>query len=1263
MKTRLLIFAFLMVAGILNAQDTIRTLVISEARLDAAHFAYVELSNVGETTLNLSDFEFGSINPWTQPYLPGVNVWFMLPNRTLDPGKSFVIAKIDDYNPEMWLKYPDRFSRNISQPEMAKLADIQLHFPESAPAGAPTDSVSPNYQALMVWNGSYCWYVRHHLSNGDSVVIDQVNGIFSDADGTSADVPNDIAGVTAASNNSILVRKFSVKKGNLDFNAGRGLDLTDSEWMPIPRLSDGGWDAARAVFWTVGNHGDYNLDAATVTSSTIDINLAGAKLTVPWGVRHDDSIMYQFNRKPGIAWAYTYAPNFDDSAYVSVRTGDKLTMYACGKDLDKIVFDITVAPPTAGANIVVPKIPKNVNGTYRGQGAFCDVSDKIPGMDTISNVPFATRVDTLFKYLEKAPKANWQIVWVDGNARTDLKLGDKLKVTAENGAVKEYYLKITKWTPSHDAYMGSITWPDIPEFYKGFYGWNGDTIPNYIRTKFDYKVSVPFDVDGIPALVAKTGDVNAKLEVDRAKNLNGTDADKTVKFTVTAEDDTTIFTYKVQLEKEKDFANIQPWAGEPFISQFVWWQDYGNHFIEIVNPGTEPLDMSRYMLTFGYAGSPADAITGNTGIGNWGNRYTKYIPGRKWQSEADWGIKPAVAIEDNNVNPIVQPGDVFVAGQTHSDINGAGYPKFMMNQLDIDFAHSTWIDNVGAWSNMYQWIGSKYMLFKIINDSVINGTKSANDPNDFEVLDILGSADGNDWKYDGVTVAGPASFTRRPQYYKGNTEIGASLDTTNSNSEWEYVDEAILGARNYGWPGTRVFVADGIGTHLMNSATIYSSTVSSTLYKVTEGFSMEEGIKGVVAGTTVSQFYANLIKANADQMLAVHGNAGPLELAGVLTNGDTLIVVSADAVNTSKYILNVTPGGLSNDAVLVSTDYTVDVNGANGTVSGFPYSLTLRTVMMNLDIPLGASYTLIDVNNAYVPLTVLNYDTVLVDVPVSADFFIEVVAENGTTKILYQFVPDLMNNGAFITSSVFGVNQDLALVSNVPAGISVSGLMKNIIPAPGASVIILDKFGYERTLGDVYYDDKIVVTSEDGSTSKIYYLQVLGPLPSYLAYVTSSVFTVDQVGLTINGTSINVLMSVSNFLSDLLVAQNATVVVTNAAGVPHTGNLAVGDKLVVTAGDNVTKVTYDVTVGTSIGNQNSKGINVYPNPSTGMIFVSGLAMGNRVYVSNLLGQRMIDRVVTQNTEMISLAGQPSGIYFVTVKNGEDVVGRYKMILQ
>ncbi len=161
---------------------------------------------------------------------------------------------------------------------------------------------------LETWNGRDCIYLRHHISATDSAVVDQVNGIFDGTDGTRANKGAvDVAGVTEATNNSTLIRKFSVKEGNLDFVSGKGEDLSESEWIPIP-LQLGHWEMMRKLFWTAGNHGNYTLDPSTLTSTTLDIDWDNNVITVPWGVRNDDSIMSEFAKMPGIAWHYTYAP-------------------------------------------------------------------------------------------------------------------------------------------------------------------------------------------------------------------------------------------------------------------------------------------------------------------------------------------------------------------------------------------------------------------------------------------------------------------------------------------------------------------------------------------------------------------------------------------------------------------------------------------------------------------------------------------------------------------------------------------------------------------------------------------------------------------------------------------------------------------------------------------------------------------------------------------------------------------------------------------
>jgi hypothetical protein len=613
-----------------------------------------------------------------------------------------------------------------------------------------------------------------------------------------------------------------------------------------------------------------------------------------------------------------------------------------------------------------------------------------------------------------------------------------------------------------------------------------------------------------------------------------------------------------------------------------------------------------------------------------------------------------------NVNPIVQPGDVFVMGSIYATW-ALGYPWFASLACDIDFGHNPWGETIANGNAAGDWMSSTGFIFKILNDSIKLGLKPAIDPNDFQLIDIFG--DGKDpWVIGGVPAEQTATWIRKPQFYQGRTILGESFGTNTEDSEWEFRNRAYWNTKGVGWVMDIMSDCVDLGSHFMDAVTMYRSTVSSSVYIVSAGYSMDELIKGIVTGTTVTDFENNLVKADAGQTLTVKGVSGVVAAGSAVTNGDTLVVVSADATNTSKYLLEVTAGGLSDDAVLVSTLYTVEVAGESGTIKGFDYGVNLRTIVDGVTVPAGASFAVIDGNNAYVPLLLLNYDTILVDVQVSADFYFEVIAENGTTKIVYQLLPNLMNSGAFLTSNIFEVIQDASVINLVPEGTAVYGLLKYLIPAPGATMKIVDKFGFERTIGNVVKDDRVVVTSEDGLKTKIYYLTVLNEPTNYLAYVLSDVYAVDQIGFAITG-NFTVLTSVSSFLANLTPAESATVKVTNGAGVVQTGNMSVGDLLVVTAGDGVTKVTYSLAVGTGISKQNSNSIKVYPNPSTGMIYVSGLETGNRVSVTNMLGQRMINRVVSQNVEMINLEGQSAGLYYVTVKNGNDVVGRYKLILQ
>ncbi len=110
----------------------------------------------------------------------------------------------------------------------------------------------------------------------------------------------DVGGVAGAAQNSYLIRKHSVKTGNLDFSSAAGIGEDDGEWIAV-KVEGGVW---RDVMWTVGNHGAYVLDENTLQSDVADVDFASKTITVPWGTRKHDGIMHLMMRKPGIAWNY-----------------------------------------------------------------------------------------------------------------------------------------------------------------------------------------------------------------------------------------------------------------------------------------------------------------------------------------------------------------------------------------------------------------------------------------------------------------------------------------------------------------------------------------------------------------------------------------------------------------------------------------------------------------------------------------------------------------------------------------------------------------------------------------------------------------------------------------------------------------------------------------------------------------------------------------------------------------------------------------------
>ena len=394
--------------------------------------------------------------------------------------------------------------------------------------------------------------------------------------------------------------------------------------------------------------------------------------------------------------------------------------------------------------------------------------------------------------------------------------------------------------------------------------------------------------------------------------------------------------------------------------------------------------------------------------------------------------------------------------------------------------------------------------------------------------------------------------------------------------------------------------------------------------------------------------------------------ANGMELSGadMVSMNDTLVVLSADSTNISKYILDVTEDGLSSDAVLTSSKYTISVDGETGTIAGFEYGTAVKTVWANITVPAGAHLTVIEGDGAYVPMKQLNFDSTYVNVTVNDNIYFEVLAEDGITKIVYQLIPDATDNDAFLTSIVYEVVQKDVLIKFVPRGTTVSTLLSNLIPSAGATMKLVDRMGHERTNGNIADDDKVVVTSPNGLNTTVYFLAMLAEeyiqTTTYLAYILSNVYMVDQETNTVNEVSGDV--TIAEFYSRITSAMGATAVVVDKDGTEKTsGNISGSDKVKVTSADGKIVVMYTFGPMVSARSVQTSDIHLYPNPTTGKINISGVASGNRIQVFNSMGSAIRDVKVGGSIETISLDSEPAGMYMIVVSDNKQMLGRFKAI--
>lgn len=1115
-------------------------LVITEVRPDAEATAYIEITNMGDTAINLAPFTIHSVHSNTRPTAYSDSVISF--NRSvaatdatigkvylkgiLQPGESYLVASVWDTDNVRKSGIP---FHNIALAQIGKQfvhksetnnLNGWINKPEWQCFGF--DSISTRQEQLRAESSAgylIHWKYTNEAGTLDSTYIDQFN-FFYYPDETGSIKGNQIfsiAGVNDAMTTSVMVRKSNVNKGNLNWNSSRGTDVFTSEWLVIPKNT-----SKNMAFSTAGVHGNYPLSYSVKDPSKIVLDNTAKTISIPWQMERGDSLARYFNIATGMAWSYSQNPIFADSASYIARNGDKFALYSVGETLNKVDFTLQVRDAEPNLAVVFPRrsltevitlVPNSVTGkndtliSFRWPTGFRYALSQGVEIDSIINIPFATRVDSLLKYLDKPEKAKWEIVFADGQNRVDLMFGDKLKVTSENGNVEKlYFLALSEYVKNNNALLSTVTWPDID--LNQYPRWNkGDTLPDFDPLKSQYIIDLAYDAKQIPALQFITQNSRAKINVTNASNINGTPEQRTTTVVVTSESDTVTLSYKFEFRKQG--VPVQPNRAEPFISEIISNVTTGGFAMEIYNPGSEDLDLSRYMLVRGSkAQTWQEAVKTliGTAPANYANGLgqptpelkiyqTHYVPSKRWAADGSpeaWAATPTVENpfvgrgflkDDNQTDPWVKGNDVFVMSAAYNtpvqQTKIRQESDFIFRGNDVDNTKYAWPNTLLLHRTTPVWISTvdNVWLLKVLNDSILDGTKSvAISEADYELIDRF--------EVDGNLVAGRAgnsganTFIRKPSVNKGTLErIGGTLETAES-SEW------IL--NKVGDPGwTFDMGVSNIGIHTMTPVTNFLSTVTSVKFIVTPGYSGDElTIKGNITDYTPTSIALLIDKADASQSFEFKRASTPLADNETLAAGDVLEVTSGDGRSVTIYTLVNSPLD-NNTSLLAKAGSGLTVTGNK--ITGVSAGSKLKDAIAQLEVAEKSVLNIYNANGALQTLKALTVDAQIVDVLVSEGLVLEVVAENDD-KATYSFDFALANNTAILMSNVLDIDQDKKIINNLPATATSSSLLSMVFANQGATIKIFDKAGFERVIGFINVDDVVVVTAPDGVTKSTYKL-------------------------------------------------------------------------------------------------------------------------------------------------------------------------------
>jgi len=176
---------------------------------------------------------------------------------------------------------------------------------------------------------------------------------------------------------------------------------------------------------------------------------------------------------------------------------------------------------------------------------------------------------------------------------------------------------------------------------------------------------------------------------------------------------------------------------------------------------------------------------------------------------------------------------------------------------------------------------------------------------------------------------------------------------------------------------------------------------------------------------------------------------------------------------------------LSSVATVTSEAYTVDDD--LGTITEVPALEDLATFKTNIVPAYGATF------EVYVS------DGTTVATDLQTDYQVTVTSQDGTTTKTYTVTKAALSTDATVSSLVYSVDDGAETISGVLYQSTVASFEALLVPAAGASFVTYEADG-TTVATDLATGYKLVVTAEDGSTTKTYEITLDDAMPSDLIF-------------------------------------------------------------------------------------------------------------------------------------------------------------------